>query len=64
MANGRLCAAVYRQSPSGDGSYRYGRVQVCNLNLVVWTNDTQLNSHNAQKHINRQVQVANLNPRR
>jgi len=34
-----------------------GRVQVCNLNLAVGTSDTQLNSHNAQKYINLQVQV-------
>gem|GEM_PF-5644830 len=26
---------LYPQSPSGDGSYQYGRVQVCNLNLAV-----------------------------
>ncbi len=41
-----------------------GLVQVCNLNPVVWVSDTQSNSHNAQKYINLQVQVANLNPQR
>jgi|GEM_PF-2492341 len=44
-------------APSIGIGRRIGRVQVCNLNPVVCINDTQLNSHNARKYINLQVQV-------